>query len=246
MFDVVNVLKVKKVGETDGDYVEQCDKAYPELEGYAVFCPNESKEVVKEYIYNNQKDSANWIRSFEKYPRNVFNAILEGCPEGSYTEFFVKKYGGCQQLLDAINGKESQDVVEDDDVDEPAEWWPEGGEKTASEERDDEPMEDEKEKNNGTMDAIKAMGEVLQGMDNKLNELVTLVQPQEMPVVEGTFVEDKGQISIYLDTMSPSTIKNAIMEGIGKAEGKDLVSVRWVAETVVRYLERSVKGDADE
>ena len=37
MFDVVNVLKVKKIGETDGDYVEQCDKAYPELEGYAVF-----------------------------------------------------------------------------------------------------------------------------------------------------------------------------------------------------------------
>lgn len=97
-----NLLLTKNQLNEDCYVLEDCSSFFPELSGFYVCVPKENADVIKNYM-RQQPNSGFVVKTYEDDMVNGLKLLLRMEQLSSYTELFVKYYGGINVILDTFS-----------------------------------------------------------------------------------------------------------------------------------------------
>lgn len=109
MFDLEKLLVTTIPTEESGPIVEACSDYNEDVKDFFICVPNQSIPDIIAYI-ESLPNSAYMLRLMQKSPVKGLQMLLANEHLESYTTELIKYYGGTQEFIDAVTGKNSAEL----------------------------------------------------------------------------------------------------------------------------------------
>lgn len=265
MFKVEENLQLTRLVAPDSYVIEDCKNFVSELEGFYVCLPKSRIDAIKNYM-EGQPNSSFIIKTFENNLVNGLNLLLKLEKVSSYTDEFVKFYGGTQGVFDAFSAFTASESVTENSDDDTLE--------TAAQEIDDIPKREELEfateseepadfVDESIFSAIQNSAEDSNSVESdaeSLNKLGSISQNNEafdelLLMIRGMAcklgvidyddskiltIQEVKQAQLYISKFSEATIVEAVKGALSLVETReDLVAATRFMELFAMYIQNN-------